>query len=186
MEKIFNIEEERFLEPMTELIYNDIIKKIIADANIGNDRNDKKTTIIGLNYYGAIFASVLGFKYSIPFTYYFYNKNRIDELENELHEINSKKIIIITDVIVYGNSLKNLIDILNKNNLINSNTSIEIITIFERKNKEIGTSKIYFAPQVDSIYILNDTFDIEICDKNKDTCIFYNINNDGCNKFEDY
>ena len=164
LEKLFAVGNNQFLEPITRFIYKDILKQYME--------NNEKLALVGLNYYGAILASVIGYKYNLPFTYYFYDRSFVDEIENELQEIKSNHLIIITDVMVYGKSICKLVNHLNKYKLLRSDTRIEIIVLFERKIESDYIAKAYLHPQIRKINILNDDFDIEICKKNRSNCLF--------------
>ena len=164
MERLFAVDNSQFLEPITRVIYKDILKQYM--------KNGEKIALVGLNYYGAILASVIGYKYNFPFTYYFHDRSFVDEIENELQEIESNHLIIITDVMVFGKTICKLVDYLGKNNLLDDNTRIEIVVLFERKIESDYIAYAYLHPQIKEINILNDDFCIEICKKDRTKCLF--------------
>lgn len=166
LERLFALEQDDFIDPVTDVIHRVILKP----NNISNTA--EKLALIGFDYYGAILASVIGYKYYIPFTYCFREQSIVDEIEKEMQHINADRIVIITDVIVYGTTICKFIDDLCNSRNIDQNTTIDIVTLFERKISADYFSKIYFQPWVKKIYILNNNFDIEICKKDKSKCLF--------------
>lgn len=160
LERLFALEQEKFIDPITRAIYRYILKEM--EANL---------TLIGFDYYGAILASVIGFNNNIPFTYCFRDQSIVDEIEKEIQDINSKHLVIITDVIVFGSTLCKFIKHLSREKLMNHST-IDVVALFERKIADDYFPMIYFQQDIRNIYILNNDFDIEICKKNKEKCLF--------------
>ncbi len=163
LERLFSLERSEFIDPVVEAIYNEITK---------NYQEKEGITLIGFNYYGAILASFIGYKYSIPFTYCFKDDSTVDEIENELHDIESRQLIIISDVMVFGKTISKFVDNLCERNVINSETNIDLFVLFERKVDTDYIAYTYLQPMIKRIFILNDSFDIEICRKDRNKCLF--------------
>ena len=171
LERLFAVKNDRFIDPITEIMYKHVIRKY--------KRADKEIVLVGLNYYGAILASVLGYRYYVPFTYYFHDKDSIDEIENEIREIKSRTVIIITDVIVFGKSACGLVDHLEEIKGVDDETKYYLVSLFERKADMEYLPFVYSHPKIAEINILNDEYDIEICQRNAGECIFIR-NERGC------
>lgn len=141
---------------------------------------DNKDILIGVNRYGSLVASLWGYKYNIPFSYFFDEREMVDPLERLLCTNGAKKILLIVDVVVYGNTVNKVLSKLSKK--IPADSSIELLVLFERfaKRKKYERryrqgyyySYIYSNPRIHKIYIANDSFDIEICKKNAEDCPF--------------
>jgi len=157
---LFKLKKEDFIKPITEMLEPYII--------------DQKT-IIGINYYGAVLASILGYKYKRPFTYFFDSNEVVDSLEREINNIDKKGIVLVIDIVVFGNSLSRVIESLAEKQIINEKVGVDVIILFERSPKvQKGQflSKAYSNRFVRNIYTVDDNFNIELCNKNRDECIF--------------
>ncbi len=145
--------------------------KIFLDPIINNLKDDviipkEKTLIIGVNYYGAIFASIVGYRYDIPFTYCFDKKKSVSEFERDLKNFESNKytrLLFIIDVLVYGNTVYELI---NKMDL-SDNVKVDVLVLFERKIQKEKYPKIYMDFRIRHVYILNEDFPFKICNKSE-------------------
>lgn len=160
------MQPQDFIDPITDVIYRVILAPILKQIDEG------KLTLIGFDYYGAILASVVGYKFNIPFTYCFREKSIVDEIEKEIQHINAQHILIITDVIVYGSTICKFVNNLFSNKGFDYKITVDVLTLFERKIAPDYFPKIYFQPRIRKIYVLNDDFDIEICKKDKKKCLF--------------
>lgn len=164
LEKLFSLKRKKFIEPISSFIYEEILCK--------QQYNADESALIGLNYYGAILASVIGYKYDLPFSYYFDDKKKVDDIENELQAIENKHLVIITDVMVWGKAVCKLVDKLCNDDTIQKNKKVDVIVLFERKINSTCNSRAYLCAEINNIYILNDDFDLEICKKEPQKCIF--------------
>ena len=166
LDGLFSYEKRGFIET---LISDEQIKKII----------ESKKTIIGINHYGAILAALIGYKYGKPFAYVFDSEKTVDTIEREINCIAKDGIILITDVIVFGDSLCKVIDAMNKKGIIDEDNGVDIVILFERIYKKsrkykdrYSLSKIYSSRFIHKVYVINDSFDVELCKKNRKECIF--------------
>ena len=160
------------------LISNDKIKDIIIS----------KETIIGINHYGAILAALIGYKYGKPFAYIFDSEKTVDALEREINQIETTGIVLVTDVIVFGDSLCKVLDSMNERGIIDETNGVDVIVLFERIYKKSNNyrdrynlSKIYSSRFVHKVYVISDSFDVELCKKSREECIFRKgINKEVC------
>lgn len=166
LDGLFSYEKRGFIE---NLISDERIKQIIKS----------KKTIIGINHYGAILASLIGYKYGKPFAYVFDSEKTVDAVEREINCIEKDGIILITDVIVFGDSLCKVLDAMNDKGIIDEKNGIDVLVLFERiykkscKYKErYRLSKVYSSRFIHKVYVINDNFDVELCKKNREECIF--------------
>lgn len=165
LERLFALDRKEFMDPLTERIFEDILEDQLEAIKYG------PITLVGLNYYGAVLASVIGYKYNIPFTYYFDDRNIVDEIENELHDMKSNHLIIITDVMVTGKTIYSLVNSLCESKMVDKNTRIDVIVLFERKSKDSFISMARVNTRIRDIYILNDDFEkdefVNACERRK-------------------
>lgn len=140
-----------------------------------------KKTIIGINHYGAILASLIGYKYGKPFAYVFDSNKNVDTFEREINHIEKDGILMIIDVVIFGDSLCKVLDNMSERGIIDEDNGVDVIVLFERiykkskKYKEsYNLSKIYSNRFIHKIYVFNDNFDVELCTKNRKDCIFRN------------
>lgn len=165
LERLFALDRKEFMDPLTERIFEDILEDQLEAIKYG------PITLVGLNYYGAVLASVIGYKYNIPFTYYFDDRNIVDEIENELHDMKSNHLIIITDVMVTGKTIYSLVNSLCESKMVDKDTRIDVIVLFERKSKDSFISMARVNTRIRDIYILNDDFEkdefVNACERRK-------------------
>lgn len=166
LDGLFNCEGKSLI---VELMSSGYIEKVIKS----------KKTIIGINHYGAILASLVGYKYGKPFDYVFDSKKIVDIFERDINHIEKDGILLIIDVVVFGDSLSKVLDSMSERGIIDENNGIDVIVLFERiykkskKYKEsYNLSKIYSNRFIHEVYVINDSFDVELCKKNRDECIF--------------
>lgn len=166
LDGLFSYEGRGFIET---IISNKQIQQIV----------ESKKTIIGINHYGAILAALIGYKYGKPFAYVFDSEKTVDAVEREINYIEKDGIILIIDVIVFGNSLCKVLDAMNEKGIIDENNGVDVVILFERIYKKSGKykdrynlSKIYSSRFIHKVYVINDSFDIELCKKNRQECIF--------------
>lgn len=160
LENLFALNNELFIDPVVDCL----AKAINFSA--------KGKCIVGINHYGAILASIIGYKYEVPFTYYFDDKKIVDISEKETGNLCKKELILIVDVMVSGNTICDVINYMFAEGIIDTETRLEIVVLFERKRKMNYYSNAYGNIHIKKIHVLNDDFEIEICNKKKDKCIF--------------
>lgn len=155
-----------------------LIENLISDKQIQQIIESKKT-IIGINHYGAILASLIGYKYGKAFAYVFDSEKTVDAVEREINSIEKDGIILITDIIVFGDSLCKVLDVMNEKGIIDENSGIDVLVLFERIYKKsrnykekYNLSKVYSSKFIHRVYVINDSFDVELCNKNRSDCIF--------------
>lgn len=150
---------------------------------------ESKKTIIGINHYGAILASLIGYKYGKPFAYIFDSKKNVDALEREINSIEKDGILLVIDVVVFGDSLCKILDAMYEKKIIDNTNGIDVMILFERFCKKsykqkvtYNLSKIYSSELIHNVYVINDSFDVELCNKSRTDCIFRKGNrDDNCN-----
>ena len=132
--------------------------------------NDENIFIIGIGFPGVLLSSALGNKMGVPFSYLI-PKNEQDlhvEMEIRIEDIPNIPIVLITDVIVYGSTLNDLIDTINQKHNFDCTRIKSFLSVFYR-----FPFNDYKSIQLDSlkgIAVLNNTMDIEICQKNIQKC----------------
>lgn len=166
MDGLFNCEGKTLI---VELMSNGFIEEVIKS----------KKTIIGINHYGAILAALIGYKYGKTFDYVFDGGKNVDIFEREINHIEKDGILLIIDVVVFGDSLLKVLDKMGERGIIDENNGVDVIILFERiykkskKYKEsYNLSKIYSNRYIHEVFVINDSFDVELCEKNRDECIF--------------
>jgi hypothetical protein len=139
----------------------------------------QKKTIIGINHYGAILAALLGYKYGKPFAYVFDSNKSVDAIEREINSIEKDGILFIIDVVVFGDALCKVLDVMLEKKVLDENSKVDVVILFERLYKKSGKSgekyklsKIYSRKLIHKVYVINDEFDIELCNKSRAECIF--------------
>lgn len=176
LDGLFNYEKRGLIE---ELISDEKIKRIV----------DSKKTIIGINHYGAILAALIGYKYGKPFAYIFDSKKTVDSLEREINSIEKEGILLVIDVVVFGDSLCKILEAMYEKKYIDESNGLDVLILFERfyKNSKkrggrYNLSKIYSSKLIHKVYVINDDFDVELCNKNRVDCVFRKGNrDDNCN-----
>ena len=159
------------------IISNEKIKTII----------EAKKTIIGINHYGAILAALIGYKYGKPFAYVFDSQKMVDTLEREIGNIEKDGILLVIDVVVFGDSLCKILDAMYEKRIIDETNGTDVLIFFERFYKKsdktrYNLSKLYSKKLIHNVYVINDKFDVEICNKRREDCIFRKGNReDNCN-----
>lgn len=166
LDGLFSYEKRSFIE---NLISSEQIKQII----------ESKNTIVGINHYGAILAALLGYKYGKPFAYLFDSEKTVDDLEREINCIEKEGILLVIDVVVFGDALGKVLDAMYEKEIIDKNIGVDVLILFERIYKNIGNdkrkyylSKIYSSELVNKVYVINDQFDVELCNKSRSDCIY--------------
>lgn len=172
LDGLFNYEMRGLIET---LISDEQIKRII----------ESKKTIIGINHYGAILAALIGYKYGKPFAYVFDSQKTVDALEREINGIEKDGILLVIDVVVFGDSLCKMLDAMYEKKIIDESSGLDVMILFERVYKKAGKqnvrynlSKIYSSELIHNVYVINDSFDVELCNKHRDDCIFRKGNRD--------
>lgn len=160
------------------------IEKLISDEQIKEIIESKKT-IIGINHFGAILAALIGYKYGKPFAYVFDSQKTVDTLEREINSIEKDGILFIIDVVVFGDSLCKVLDAMYEKGIIDESNGIDVMIFFERIYKKSGEykrrynlSKIYSSKLIHKVHVINDRFDVELCNKSRRDCIFRKGNRD--------
>jgi hypothetical protein len=163
----------------TQKYISQIIDKIAQYLSSSIDTG-KKYYIIGEGFPGVVLSSTLGYKMQMPFTYVIPQKDfsyHTSEEKNISIPAQSE-IILITDAIIYANTIESITNWLKKEHDIENNRIAKIITVFYRQPiavHEKDANSIKISPTLSSkIFCLNDTFPVEICTKK--TCIFKDSN----------
>lgn len=167
LEKLFAFKKDEFIKPISSAIYDNILSGF----------NKEETVLIGFNYYGAILAAMIGYEYGFPFSYSFNEQSMVDNIENELQKMDAKYIVIIADIIVFGNSIGRFVNYLYEKILTSKDVNTDIITLFERKVENVYIANTYLNHNIRSVHVLNDDFDVELCRKDRNKCLFLNDKN---------
>ncbi len=135
--------------------------------------------IIGHGFPGLILSSIIAYKCGIPFPYIIPKK--VEKLytpyEKDIKLKKNSKIIIFTDVVVTGLSIKNTIDLLTQQYNIEFKNIINIFTVFYRKPINIMKDSKCNNPLkpdptiINKLVALNCSIEIELCGKNEN-CFF--------------
>jgi len=156
------------------MYFSKIIERIASYINTIPDGN---YYIIGEGFPGVTLSSALGYKLQKPFTYVIPDKDsRYHTIEEKKIEIpEESNVIIITDVIIFGNSMKSVLDGLKENYKISEKNILKIITVFFRRSSDYSRKEFEIPENLSSkVICLNNAFPAEICCK--DTCIFHTCN----------
>lgn len=153
---------------------NEIANKIcntIAER-VREEAQNRKTLLIGLGQFGLRLVSKIACETGLPFTYAIEHNEHDKFVKHEIEfEIGSDyNIVLITDVIVTGKTLKKLIDELEIKFKITDDLIVSIYTIFKRDISDhctIAKEKVEkdFATYSGKLRFINDSFDAEACNK---------------------
>lgn len=152
LERLFSLKDQCFIEPVSRDIYDRILQR--EDYGRGQ-------MLIGVDYYGAIVAAVIGYKFDIPFTYCFDETRYVDDIEREIEDIENLEkmdLIVITDVVNSGRRIGRLLNTLYNKNIVSVEKKLDVIALFERKTKTGELSELYGNPLIRRIIILSNPF----------------------------
>ena len=147
----------------TKVIINRIIEEMVVHFN--SSKYDDYV-FVGIDYMGGLIASRIAFALQKPLTYIISGQYENDNANQDI-QINIKefeKVILITDVIVTYQTIKNVIDKYSLENRV-----LAIYTLFYRP---CDFDEIVLGEYVPMTYSVNNTFKIELFQKNK--CIYKN------------
>lgn len=154
--------------------FSEIALKLIDNYKFGSD-----SFVIGINFGGMLLASYIGFKTGNPFTYFIpkHSEKKFGEHEIRIEPIKDKKIIIVMDAIVTGQSLQLAIDELITEKIIDKHNIDRIYCVLLRKPTSESKNIMLEVEYLKKLKVLNSSFPIEIC-KNTANCSFkkYGIN----------
>ena len=167
-ESLFTLSDNIFINKVAEVIHKTMKNNGLSTPN------DPPCFLIGIDMLGGVLASRVGYINNCPFTYYYDEEKSkfLNELERNVNLIEVTKLVLLVDVIVLGTTLRTVINELIGKKIISEKTEIYVISLFERTPKNYGVSEIYTNRFIKKAFVLNDFFDIEVCSKNKDECIF--------------
>ncbi len=153
----------------TKIILNKLVDIIVKDIN-SNTHSDY--AIVGIDLVGSLLASRVAFALQRPLSYIVSEKEELNNArpEIELSIEKTKKIILITDVIVTYDTILQAIEKYNLKTRIDS-----IYTIFYRPNYKVSANN----GLVSKTYSINNMFSIELFEKKecmykKNKCIAQN------------
>lgn len=149
-------------------IFNDTnLLNIITDVMISlyKERYDG-CKIVGVGYRGGILASIVATYCGVPFSYLVASNDRESSSEHERRLVlnENENVVLITDVLVTGNSIVNAQEVVNNCNI---ETSVNAcFTIFYRDSGKDGNciGNLDFP-----IHTINSVFPADIC-KDSDNC----------------
>lgn len=154
LDGLFALPNDLFLDP----IINSLKGLVVTPK--------EETLIIGVNYYGAIFSAIIGYRYEIPFTYCFDKRKIVSEFERDLKNFMCTKynrFLLVIDALVYGDTVYELV-----NNMdIGEDVKVDLLVLFERQVQKNTYTKVYMDFRIRDIYVLNDYFAFKICDKSE-------------------
>jgi orotate phosphoribosyltransferase len=142
-----------------EAIRDEIISRFISQI-AGHNYN-----ILGIGHNGLLLASILAFQTSNPYSYIVLSGHKKFNVAPDRNiSINNKfKTVLVTDVVVSGNTLKDAISELQSEYSVNSDDIVNIFSVFYRK--PIYSDEPFNMPFVDKLFSLDNQLDIEICKK---------------------
>ncbi len=152
-----------------ELVETRVISKRIVRGIVEhiNSRRLDNVLILGMDTVGALIAARVAFELKLPMSYFVSEKNKdynsAQEIELEIRE--DERLIIITESIATFNTIN---DAITKNEIKEKVDSI--YTVFYRK---ASINKDYNQELLKKTYCLNDSFPIELV--NKEKCIYKDI-----------
>lgn len=147
----------------------DLYNKILNEFR--NEIGSNKVYLIGIDFIGMMISAKLGLSSQNSFSYIPSKKNinYYGYYDREVKFEKESKIVLVTDVIVTGETLKYIIDILKFMHNIEDVNIFKVFTIFTRQPIN-SCVKNYLHCVEGKIVSLNNYFDIEFCNKTK--CIF--------------
>lgn len=129
---------------------------------------------IGEGFPGLILSSNIAFKTNKPFTYFVPDKDSKIHTNPEKAFVIKKdhKLILVTDVIVYGNTVRSAIEFLNENFNVRYDDILCILSVFYRRPLSLRTGDpTQLNEKVkNKLVVMNDNIKIEIC--SKENCLF--------------
>ncbi len=151
----------------SRLLENKEYLGLVANSfiNILNQRglNPENTVLIGEGFPGLIIASQIGFVGGFGCTY------MLSAQDGELPEIpDNKGLVLVTDVVAVGETLKESLGNLEKDYKIKSDRVTAILTVFYRK--PLARPSILNGIS-DKLIALNTDFPIEFCEKAPKDCL---------------
>ncbi|WP_088227824.1 phosphoribosyltransferase [Desulfosporosinus sp. FKB] len=152
---------------LTNPLYFDSITSKFINRIQGNN-----CYLLGIDINGLRMASYIGFMTGNPFSYIIPERYKAyhSKHETNLEIPKDMSIILITDVIVTGNTLNNTIEDLKKVYSVKDEDITEIFSIFYREKIFCSTSCLD-SNLKKKLVVLNKEIDVEICNKG-DNCIF--------------
>lgn len=154
----------RALLDNSDILYS--ISKMFIDTF--NQSPIENCVFLGVDDIGLRLASLIGYKTGMPFSYIIPDKSNRYHVDKEKEVlINNRKIILVTDVIVTGNTIRGVLTQLESIGVPVEDVH-NVFSIFYRK-PSCGTSDVGSNIE-DKLVVLNDNLHIEIC--NNPGCIF--------------
>ena len=178
MQRILDISENKHnydqSDKQKEIIHQiTIYEKMIHEFN--EMIKDRDVLIVGIDFLGMMIATKLAIVSQKPFTYAIPKKNEkyFSDHDKKI-KICNKNIIIVTDVIVTGETVNNVIDELKYIYGVDQDRIEKILTVFRRQATSNSSKKPkienHLSEFEDKIISLNNEIYIELCFKKK--CIF--------------
>ena len=129
--------------------------------------------ILGESYPGIILSSSIALNLGTPFSYVIPEREFAyhNEQEKDINIPSNFKVIIVTDAIMLGDTIKGIINWLKEKHNIDYSSILGILTIFVRSPKKPIDMEDFTFLQ-DKIFPLNNNFEIEICESNPTNCMF--------------
>lgn len=169
LDGLFALPNEIFLDPIINNLKGDVINP------------KEETLIIGVNYYGAIFSAIIGYRYEIPFTYCFDKRKFVSEFERDLKNFECTKynrLLFVVDALVYGDTVYELVSKLSEKMDLVEDIKVDVLVLFERQIQKGKYTKIYTDFRIRYIYVLNEDFAFKICKESE--CIYPEENPKRC------
>ncbi|MCD5414123.1 MAG: hypothetical protein LR001_03835 [Clostridiales bacterium] len=128
---------------------------------------------LGIGFKGLLMAANIALRTQSAFTYMIIDN---DEKDHDIHENiieieENTEVVIVTDVIVSGETLTESIGKLEVGNNIRSGDIKFILALFYRPSGKMGDVEIALDEEIaNKVHVLNKDFVVEICSKSE--CLF--------------
>ena len=130
---------------------------------------------IGIGFKGLLIASALAYRTGRPFSYMIAKKyeNNHGYPEVSIEITSETKIVLITDTIITGTMVRECIDNLEARHGIKAENIKGILAVFGRSYKQQnGMPPFSLEKYFDKTFVLSNSFDIELCEKEESSCFF--------------
>lgn len=136
--------------------------------------------IIGIGFHGLLLSSIIAFNTQNPFTYIVQKKleDKFVLQEKEFNIKENSKIILVTDILVTYKTIDEAIELIKNKSACKDDDILNIFSVFQRNIVGCGsdTIKLTYVNDIkkikDKTLAINSDFDIEVCPKSKEECIF--------------
>ena len=161
-----------WIDTISLLENHEWLKQIISrfEEYLNQTKSTDKLYIIGIGFPGVLLSSALGNKMGFPFSYLIpKNEHELHvEMEKRIENVPELPIVLITDVVVFGSTLNDLIESLKQKDNLDCSRIVNYLTVFYRY--PYNDYESIQLDSLDGLVALNAKIDIEICKKSAHNC----------------